>query len=367
MKYLLVLVIYGFGLLALPSMITEQRPFQISPVTPATEQLTLAPTADCASAKGLERIVCLADAFKATLSAEQLATLQRAYSKADAAKWSNFPEFSDRPRRVGIRWGSLNAAQLKAAKALMAAAMAQNVINEGFDELEGNLAADNYLGTLTGKTNTFSSGNYYMAFLGTPSTTGLWELQFGGHHYAFANTYNSGKAIGVTPSFRGVEPIAPVMANGRTYQPVEQERQAFATLLGSLNSNEQATAKLSSTFRDVLLGPGADGQFPATKQGLKVGDLSKDKQKLVLDAIKLYVNDLEPTTAATVLATYTSDLANTYLAYSGSGTMSQQSDYIRIDGPHVWIEYSGQPSRDIPGTVHPHSIWRDHASDYGGN
>lgn len=249
----------------------------------------------------------------------------------------------------------------------MAAAMAQNVPNEGFDELEGNLAADDYLGNLIGKTRTFNSGNYYLAFLGTPSSTGLWELQFGGHHFAVANTYNGGKAIGFTPSFRGVEPIAPVTMNGRTYQPAEQERQAFADMLGSLSSNEQATARLSDTFRDVLLGPGADGQFPATKQGIKVGNLSAAQKKRVFNAIKLYVNDLDPATVATVLTAYAADLDNTYIAYSGSGTMSEPGDYVRIDGPRVWIEYSGQPSRDIPGTVHPHSVWRDHQTDYGGN
>ena len=322
---------------------------------------------DCESAKGLERILCLADAFKATLSAEQIATVQRPYAKADAVKWSNFPEFGARPRRVGIRLGTLNEAQLKAAKALMAAAMAQNVPNEGFNELEGNLAADEYLGKLTGKTETFNAGNYFLAFLGTPGTTGLWELQFGGHHFAFANTYNGGKLTGMTPSFRGVEPIAPVTVDGHTYQSLGQEREAFAALLSSLTPNEQATARLSVSFRDVLLGPGRDGQFPNEKQGVKVGSLNAAQKKLVLNAIKLYVNDLDPATVAPVLAQYTADLDNTYVAYSGSGTMSQEGDYIRIDGPRVWIEYSGQGSRDIPGTIHPHSVWRDHQTDYGGN
>ena len=98
-----------------------------------------------------------------------------------------------------------------------------------------------------------------------------------------------------------------------------------------------------------------------------MGDLSADKQKQVLNAIKLYVNDLDSATAATVLAKYTAELADTYIAYSGSGTMSQLNDYVRLDGPSIWIEYSGQPSRDFPGTVHPHSVWRDRTSDYGGN
>jgi hypothetical protein len=47
--------------------------------------------------------------------------------------------------------------------------------------------------------------------------------------------------------------------------------------------------------------------------------------------------------------------------------MNQNNDYVRIDGPGIWIEYSAQPSRDFPGTTHPHSVWRDRKTDYGGN
>ncbi|GAB4038415.1 DUF3500 domain-containing protein [Spirosoma gilvum] len=360
-------LIYGFGLCLLSAILVIDHQVTTSLVSHPVNSLSVRRITDCSSEKGLAKLICLADAFKATLSAEQLTVLQRPYSKAEAVKWSNFPEFAERPRRVGIRLGSLNANQLKAAKALMAAAMAQDIPNEGFNELEGNLAADEYLGNLIGKTSTFNAGNYYLAFLGTPSTTGLWELQFGGHHFAFANTYSGGKPTGLTPSFRGVEPIAPVTINGHTYQPMEQERQAFADLLSGLSSSQQATAKLSGMFRDILLGPDRDGQFPATKQGLKVSELNTTQKKRVLAAIALYVNDLDSQTAAPVLARYTAELDNTYIAYSGSGTMNQAGDYVRIDGPGVWIEYSGQGSRDIPGTVHPHSVWRDHTCDYGGN
>ena len=359
--------LFGIGLLVLPAIFVGQRQIHPSWLASESPHQPLLVAADCGSAKGLDRIVCLADAFKATLSADQLATLQRTYSKSDATRWSNFPEFAERPRRVGIRLGSLNATQLKAAKALLAAAMAQGVPNEGFDELEGNLAADEYLGKRIGKTETFNVGNYYLAYLGTPNLSGLWELQFGGHHFAVANTYKDGKLTGVTPSFRGVEPIAPVTVNGQTHQSMEQERAAFAEMLGSLAKPQQDAARLSATFGDVLLGPGQDGQFPTTKLGLKVGVLTDAQKKLVLKVIGLYVNDLDKVTVAPVLAAYTADLGDTYVAFSGSGTMSQAGDYVRIDGPRVWIEYSGQASRDIPGTVHPHSVWRDHVTDYGGN
>lgn len=366
MKYSLFFV--GIGLFALATAFIGQHQLAATEVVPAAS-LSSAREAvnDCSSLKGLARVICLADAFKATLTTAQQTTLQLPYSKADAVRWSNFPQAFSRPSRVGISFGSLNATQLKAAKALMAAVLTTGVPNEGYDELEGGLAADDYLGTTLGKTDTFGAGNFSLAFLGIPSTTGLWELQYGGHHYAFANTYKGGKIAGVTPSFRGVEPITPITVNGKTYQPMEQERQAFATLLAGLSSHEQSSAQLSASFRDILLGPGRDGEFPTTKLGLKVSDLSEVRQKLVLNAIKLYVNDLDPVTAASILARYTNELADTYLAYAGSGTMNQPSDYVRIDGPGVWIEYSAQGSRDFPGTTHPHSVWRDHLTDYGGN
>lgn len=347
----------------LPAALLSSAPR--SAATPPVAQPT--PATDCTTATGLARVVCLAEAFKATLSPSQVAEVQRAYSKEDAVKWSNFPQQFSRPPRVGIRFGSLSTRQLAAAKALMASVLVPGVPNEGFDELEGGRAADTYLGVATHQTGPFNDGNYYLAFLGTPSLTGQWELQYGGHHFAFANTYRGGKVVGVTPAFRGVEPMTPIPGAGRARQPMVQEQQAFAVLLGGLSSPQQAAARLAASFNDVLLGPGQDGQFPSARQGVRLSELSAAQQQQALQAIKLYVNDLDAATAATVLARYRAELPATYLAYVGSGTMTQAGDYVRLDGPSLWLEYSGQASRDFPGTVHPHSVWRDRTTDYGGN
>ena len=335
-------------------------------VSSITGALAVTATANtsCATSTGIAKVVCLTEAFKATLTSTQLAATQLAYSKANAQKWSNLP--AGLSARIGIKLGSLNTAQLNAFRDLMVAVLALNATDEGYDEMLGNLVADDYLGTIGGGSD-YGAGNFYISILGTPSATGLWEILFTGHHYTQPYTFNAGQFTGVTPAFRGVEPAATVTANGRSYQPIEQERVAFAAMLGGLSTTEQATAKLSSTFSDLVLGPGKDAQFPATKVGLKVGDLTAAKQALVLNAIRLYVNDLDASTAATILAKYTSELANTYIAYSGTTAVASQNDYIRIDGPSVWIEFSYQGGVIIRNTPHPHSVWRDHTTDYGGN
>ena len=266
---------------------------------------TTSTNTSCANATGLARIVCLAQAFEATLSATQLTTVQLPYSLANAQKWSNLP--AGLSARYGASLASLNTTQLAALRDLMLAVLSLNTANEGYDEMLGNLVADNFL-EVNGGGTAYGAGNFYVSILGTPSTTGQWELLFTGHHYTQPYTFNAGQITGMTPAFRGVEPTAPVSntANGRTYQPMEQERIAFASMLTGLSSSEQATAKLSATFTDLVLAPGKDWQFPTTKQGLRVGTLSVANQALVLNAII------------------------------------------------------------IKTTPHPHSVWRDRTTDYGG-
>lgn len=314
----------------------------------------------------IEKVVYLANKFQSLLTEEQQQTLQQSYSKTNAGKWSNFPQPAH-PIRVGIGFGELDSLQLVAAKELLTFVLDEEILNEGFDEVEGILAADDLLHTVPNKARIFGSDNYFLAFLGEPSTTGLWELQFGGHHLAVANTYNDGKLVGMTPSFRGVEPMSLIEANDRHYQPMEQEKLAFVSILRALSEEELQRAKLSASFSDILLGPGKDNVFPDSKEGLKVGELSEEKQKLVLEAIALYVKDIRSNQADEILTAYAAAIDDTYLAYSGSATMEAVGDYIRIDGPRVWIEYNAQPSRDIKDPpIHPHSIWRDRKSDYGG-
>src|SRR5579863_5130272 len=140
--------------------------FQCAPK--AASNISKSPaTALVDSSKGseIEKVVALANAFKSLLTAEQIKTLQLGWSKTDAAKWSNFPQAFAHPQRVGISFSQLDTAQIKAAKALMIYVLDDKTLNEGFDEAEGIMAADDLLGSLPGKSKDFGSGNYYIAFL----------------------------------------------------------------------------------------------------------------------------------------------------------------------------------------------------------
>ena len=314
----------------------------------------------------IDAIVKAAEDFKTTLTATQATALQYTYTVAHAQKWSNLPQSLYRGR-VGLASSTFSTAQWTAFLNLLKTSTG-TVTNEGYQEYAGIIDADDYLAANGGGSG-YGSGNYYIAFLGTPSATGLWSLQIGGHHGTNIFTYKGGKMIGGTPNFRSTEPYPTWISTNTktTMQPLVQETAAFAAFLTSLSTAELATAKRAAAQNDIIVGPQKDGTFPTTKTGIKASNLTQTQKDLLLAAIKTYVDDLDDRTSAAVLAKYKTELNDTYVSYYGGTTMAAKGDYILIDGPSVWIEWSMQGGIVIRNGVHPHSVWRDRVSDYGGN
>lgn len=198
-------------------------------------------------------------------------------------------------------------------------------------------------------------------------------LQFGGHHLATNITFGKGAVTGASPKFEGVEPLtftttdAKVLPRGTMCAPLGSEAAGMLALLRSLTPAQKTQAKLSQTFFDVVEGPGHDNEFPTAKVGVPGSALSASQRALLLAAMKPWVQDADDATAARLLADYEKQLAGTYVAYAGTGNFSTQGDYVRLDGPNVWIELVCQDGVLYRNQIHYHSIWRDHTRDYGGN
>lgn len=336
-----------------------------------TLTVNAAATSDCSSATGVAKVVCLANTFLSTLTTTQKASVVLTLNLANAKLWSNLP--CGLSCRDGLLFSSLTATQLAAAKAVIAAATG-TLTNQGYDEFNKINNTDSLLATVAG--NSYGSGNYVICFLGTPSTTGKWMLQFGGHHYAGNITFDAGSVVSVTPSHQGVEPKTWTNANGTVIAPLADEETAMANMLASFSSTELSSAKISGTFSDCLMVPGSTtNTFPTTKVGVKVSALSTTAQAMVSAAIARWVGDMDSTSAAAFTTIYTNELANTYVAYASntSGTSGNASsffttntDYVRIDGPSVWIEFICQTGVVYPSQIHYHSVYRDHSRDYIG-
>jgi len=322
-----------------------------------------AQTSNCTSGSSAPaKAVCgAAENLLATLSETQKNGIQFAFDRTTAStKWSNLP--CGAACRNGLQFSTLSPAQLEAALAVAQAALS----SAGYGTFHGIRMADDFLGSL-GPITTYNSGIYFIAFIGTPSSTGEWILQLGGHHYAL-NFYYHGAVESPTPYFTGMNPSTFTL-NGQSYAPLKPKVDAMVAMIAALDTTQRAAAKLTGTFGDVLLGPGADNVFPAPS-GLKVSTLSATQQAVVLDAMEAWVNDTPSGVASDFLAAYTnsSALENTYIGWTGNNpNLTSQGSYIRIDGPRAWMEIVVQGPAATLGQVHYHAIWRDETLDYGGD
>jgi hypothetical protein len=208
----------------------------------------------------------------------------------------------------------------------------------------------------------FGSDLYYISFLGKPSTTQPWMLQFGGHHLALNITISGSKGV-MTPSLTGAQP-ATFKGNGQTIRPLGRESDKALALLQSLDANQRQQAILNYRVADLVLGPGQDGKKIAP-EGLKVSAMNDKQRALLLNLINEWAGIMNESAAAARMAQLKADLNETWFAWSGPTSFEPGTNitaYYRIQGPHLVIEYA--PQSDEPAN-HVHTIYRDPTNDYG--
>jgi hypothetical protein len=339
-------------------------------------------SSDCTSGTYVANVVCAANAFIGTLTTTQLASAYFGSSSNTQAQlnvyktmWSNLPATN---LRVGIPLGSLTtSAQVSAYYALADAALT----DAGYADFLGVEAADDYLGTLR---SGYSSDNYPLAIVGTPSTTGQWTLMLGGHHMAYIINFADG-AVYPTPHHIGIEPKASFTVNNSTYQVLANKAAAMLAVFygqtDSLTSTQRSSAYLTGqTFSDILIGPVEHGTgsystvaaaYPTSNRGLLVSTLTSAQKALITAAISTYVSDYDSSVSEDLLSAYTSDTAyaSTYVAWGGNSSLTYPNidtdkTYLRIDGPRVWIEIACQAGVVISSQTHYHMMFRDKAFDY---
>ena len=91
---------------------------------------------------------------------------------------------------------------------------------------------------------------------------------------------------------------------------------------------------------------------------MPVSGLSDASKDFVKKAIAAWTDDSPQGVEYRKL--YEAELDKVKVAYSGTTNVGgDRGDYVRIDGPRVWIEFATQ------GSDHYHTIWRDRLTDYG--
>jgi hypothetical protein len=336
---------------------------------PARGSQRPAPAASTGTATA--KAVTSANAFLATLDAQQRVKARLELRPEVRKRWSNLPSGiamqTDQGRvleRNGVKLGALTSAQQDAALALVAATLSPAGYQKVIDIVNADELLEKTAGPLRPSTSAvkFGRAEYYVAILGAPSATDPWMLQFGGHHLAINVTIGGANNV-LTPSHTGAQPTTFTL-EGRTVRPLGDELDKAFAVFETLSPAQQKEAILNYKVADVVAGPGLDGKV-IQPEGIRASGLSPKQQTLLLDLVSEWVDMLDTAAASARMADIKANLLGTYFAWSGPPT-SRGGAYFRIQGPTLLIEYAPQASRGNDGLPdHIHTFYRDPTNDYG--
>jgi Protein of unknown function (DUF3500) len=315
------------------------------------------------------------NAFLSTLSNQQRAAVLFDFRDADQrARWSNLPEGIF--KRKGMAWGDMSEAQHTALMGLLGAVLGP----EGVENVRKQMEADEVLRVQDSSPGNPSLGNtalgnrppvgprvkfgsdyYYVSFLGSPSTTSPWMVQFGGHHLGI-NATVVGSNVTLSPTLTGGQPVK-FTRSGEAIHIAEQEVDQARSLLNSLTDAQREKAVIGTHFIDLVLGPGKDGMTlqPEGLPGTEMTDTQKARLLALIDArLSIIMN---AGLRAAKMAEVRANLDQTYFAWSGP-TEPSAAAYWRVTGPAVLLEFSPQSLGGDPSN-HLHNMYRDPTNEYG--
>ena len=306
------------------------------------------------------RIVAAAQQLVTTLDAAGRSRVQFPFEGPQKSKWSNLP--SGIFQREGLRMGDLTPAQRAAAMNLLSVALSADGYRKVLDIMKGDevlrTGGDGRGGGRGGRGGgpAFGEAEYYLAFLGTPSTTTPWMLQFGGHHLAI-NLTMAGSQATMAPSLPATQP-GTFTIEGRTVRPLGDENDKAFALVNALDANQRKQAILGHVVADLVLGAGQDNRT-IQPEGIRASALSAAQQTMLLDLAREWAGITTDAFAEPRMAEIRANLPDTYFAWSGPTTNGSVA-YFRIQGPTLVIEYAPQKTVE-----HIHTIYRDPTNDYG--
>jgi hypothetical protein len=197
---------------------------------------------------------------------------------------------------------------------------------------------------------------YYVTLFGVPGDSAPWGWRFEGHHISRHFTIVD-EQVSMTPFFLGAWPTA----TNAGLRAMDREEQAARELVRSLDGSNRETAIFRARTLTSHVTQNQPFVSPLEPVGLPAGELSADRQALVLEIIQTYLGVLPSATATPLFERLSAaGIENVHFGWTGS-VEPRRPHYYRLQGPTFLLEFDN--SRN--GGTHIHSVWRDFAEDFG--
>jgi Protein of unknown function (DUF3500) len=303
-----------------------------------------------------------AEAFLASLSAEQRA---KTLFPVDTDQWRKWSNIHPTLLRHGTALFEMTDAQRDCAFALMRESLSQR----GFEEALDIMHLNETVRELTGRLDEYGEDLYWLSIMGTPSATEPWGWQWDGHHLII-NYFILGDQVVVTPTFLGAEPVHAVSGKYAGVRAFKGDEDRGLALFRALSESQRAKTVIApettgedftTAFRDNLV---------LDYQGIRSGELSSAQHELLLGLLEYHVGRMRDGHARVKMDEVKRHLNYTYFCWMG-GDAAEGVFYYRIQSPVIIVEFDHQRGiafreHTKPYKDHIHVILRTpNGNDYG--
>ena len=301
-----------------------------------------------------------ANAFLASLNADQKAKAFAEFSHKNRNDWDFFPDKFVKPekKRFGLMLKEMNATQKELAMNLLRTALSE----KGMMTTKNVILLEQVLFDLT-KDPIRDTELYYVSIFGTPSTNKTWAWTFEGHHLSINITLVNGHHLSVTPAFYGTNPGVVKEGKHKGLHVLADEENLAREIAKSLSADQLKKA-------NILKKPPAEiFSFNLTKvdkaaldprNGLKYSEMNADQQAKIKDLINVYIEKFRPELLNNIDNSPLTEIDSLVFVWVGSFKMSEPHYYRLVTDNHL-IEYDNVRN----GGNHPHTAWREFDGDFG--
>ena len=303
-----------------------------------------------------------AQAFVASLSAEQRETTLLPFTEDNWERWHYIPKRN----RTGLRYDQMTAEQVGLADALLSASLAEVGYAKSKDimSLEPLVLENDIAAGQTFMQSLRNADFYHFLVFGEPSDTGVWGWRVEGHHLSLRFAMRDGQVVADAPMFMGAEPHHVLKGPRKGLRVLGDEEDKARALLNSLDAKQRKKAIIGDTApADIFTRAKREIAFDSIEtQGIRVSALNADQQLLLFALIEEYVDNVPVDLMRERMRRVEDSGDDIYFAWMGDTERGiGHPHYYRVHGKQFLIEYDNvQHDAD-----HSHTVWREYDGDFG--
>jgi hypothetical protein len=305
-----------------------------------------------------------AKAFAASLPAELKAKASFEYDSPQRTAWFFTPVQEARvPKRKGVRFDELDAAQKKLALALLRSGLS----TKGYEQATTIMSLEGILNDLEGPNGAIARNpNYYfVSIFGEPTLTGPWGWRFEGHHLSVNMTLDKGEVVAVSPVVFAANPAEVKSGERKGLRTLPEIEDTAKKLMASLNDDARKSAKQSKAHSEIAENKSKAGV--GEPAGAAYSALDADGKKLLRQLVEAYANRLPADLAGAELKRLeAAGQDKIHFSYWLDETKPGKPWTYRIHGPTFVVEFLNVQGDGAKNPAnHIHSGWRRLPADFG--